>query len=303
MAVDDGAEFAGGSEAGHQPGGDGRRHRQYHGIAVVQGHGPVSEIQLRHAAVLDIQAPEPVVEADIGAPAFEKPDRRIDEAFAQALFGDQGTAGGFAAKKGFPHHRRQQGRRPFLGGGVEDGDGDRFPETPKEGVVGAQALGHRGLAAGPGEPERPQVIDGTAARDPAGLGKDGLGQKPGIQGDRPPLGGFQVEEVKFRPFGSGQTVLRPDVLQVCISRPIAAEQQMVAVVDAAAHGIVLERPAAAAGMSGGFVQNDPVPGLDQADRRRKAGHAGADDMGFSGLYHLNCTHMIAFPVSSAGGRA
>ena len=55
---------------------------------------------------------------------------------------------------------------------------------------------------------------------------------------------------------------------------------MVAVVDATPHGIVLERPAAATGISGGFVHDDPVPGFDQAYRRRKTGHAGADDVGY-----------------------
>ena len=214
MAVDDGAEFAGNLEAGHQPGGGQRRHCQHHGVAVVQGRGPVSKIQPRYPTVLDIQAPEPVVEAKIGTPDFEKPQRRIDEAIAQAPFGDQGTASGLAAKKGFAYHRRQQGRRPFLGSGVEDGDGHGFPKPPKEGAVGAQALGHRGFAAGPGEPERLQVIERAAARNPAGLGKDGLGQEPGIQGDGPTFGRFQVEERKFRPFGSGEAVVRADVIQV-----------------------------------------------------------------------------------------
>ena len=61
---------------------------------------------------------------------------------------------------------------------------------------------------------------------------------------------------------------------------IAGKKQVVAIVDAAAKGRVLEGAAAAAGMVARFVEAEPAAeaGRRQRQRRRQAGKPGADDM-------------------------
>src|SRR5204863_4469146 len=59
---------------------------------------------------------------------------------------------------------------------------------------------------------------------------------------------------------------------------VAGEQQMIAVIDAAAEFGIEKRPAAAAGMLAGFVERDAMSVGDQRHGGGETGDSGADDM-------------------------
>lgn len=61
-------------------------------------------------------------------------------------------------------------------------------------------------------------------------------------------------------------------------RLIAAEQEMIAVIDQLSEPVVNERPATAAGVPGRLVERDAEAGAAQRDCSREAGEAGADDV-------------------------
>ena len=62
---------------------------------------------------------------------------------------------------------------------------------------------------------------------------------------------------------------------------------MVAVVDPAAQGLVLERAAAAAGLTRRLVHHDSTTATGELDRAGKAGEAGADHV--DGAAHAGST--------------
>ena len=68
------------------------------------------------------------------------------------------------------------------------------------------------------------------------------------------------------------------MLKLATDELIAAQDQMIAVIDGPAEGVVEQRPAAATGLGGGFVDRHPPARLDNPNGRREPRQSRADDV-------------------------
>ena len=84
--------------------------------------------------------------------------------------------------------------------------------------------------------------------------------------------------MELGPIGPGQSSFGTDVAQVAIDRPVARQDEMIAVVDRHVEQAIVIGAAPAAGLPGRFGEDDAFATARHGDRRRQAGQAAADDM-------------------------
>ena len=267
-------------EPGQQLGGDRRRDGQDHLVARRQRDAVAGEIQRRDRTTGALEGPEAAAEADFGARPGERRERRVDQRGRQARGGDVGPAAGSAGAEDLPQDATHQPRRRLLRAGVEDRHGQRLPEAAVEHRAAVEAVGDAVPRPGGEQPQRPQIVGGMAAGHPAGGHGDPPGQPALVRPQQPMLAARQVDEGKDGLRRCRQRRPAAEPVEIGEHRRVGAEDQVVAVVDAAAEGGVLEGAAAAAGMVARLVEAETAAESfrRQRQRRRQAGQPGADDM-------------------------
>ena len=278
MGVDDRPALRGrgdlGKQLGRARGGDGENHL----VLGRDGDALNPEVESDGLPARCLEGAQTVREVDPAAPRADGGQGRIDEASRQPLRGDAGTPGRLAAAEDLRHHRPQQLGRPFLGGGVEDGDGEGLPEAAIERPGGVEALGDGRLGAGAEERQGSEVIGGAAFGHPPRGPEDPPRHEAGVGTHGPAPSAPELDEGKGGAGGARQAAGGANLVEIGHHRAVSRKQQVVAVVDRAAEDVVEERAAAPAGMGRRLVKRDPAARFERTHRAGQAGDSGADDV-------------------------
>jgi len=104
------------------------------------------------------------------------------------------------------------------------------------------------------QPQHAEIIAGAGAGHAALLGEDPPGQPAAIGAQGPARAAAKIEKGDARLLGTGERRRRADRLDIGHGVAIAGEQQMIAIVDAAAELLVEIGAAAAARLRARFIE-------------------------------------------------
>ena len=197
-------------------------------------------------------------------------ERGLDQGRAQAVAGDQRPAGGAAGGERLADHRAGE-----LGGAERRRDVERRQQQGLDQPRIKRPAAIDDLAdrlAGRRKHERGEleIIARAGTRNPHGGAENPPRHAAGIHAQGPALAAFQVDEVEGGGWRNRQLVRSPDVAQEAERRPVAREQQMIAVVDGHAERGIVIGAAAPARKRGGFVHHHLPAALLEARPRRRA---------------------------------
>ena len=167
--------------------------------------------------------------------------------------------------------------------GVERGEQDRPPQALVERAGAGHGLADGRGRAGAQDGERGEVVARARARHAAARVEHPPGDAALAQAKRPALAGGEIGE---RESGLArlprQSVAGADAGEVIERRPIAGQEEVVAVVDDEVERRIVIGAAAPAGGARRLVHDDGSPLVRQPDRGAKAREPGADDVDGAG---------------------
>ena len=301
MDVDDGAALPRRGEGRDEGGRRGRRHGQDHALPFLQGDAFGAEVEVGRGAARGGRRGEsrgrirgrglgraarpgnpaqPPPEPNRRPSPPEEHEGRIHERMGESDPRDPRPAGRLPPREGLAQHGPQQAGRAGPGRRVQRRDRKRLPEPLEQRPAVPDAVRHRAVGSGRREPQGGgEVVPGLRVGSPPPGAQEPPRQPSAVGPQGPSLPGPDVEERKAGRDGADQSVGGPDVGKVAHGGPVAAQQQVVAVVDQAAEPRVGVRAAAPAGPPAGLVEGDRPPRERQGHRGGEAGEAGADDVG------------------------
>ena len=234
---------------GHQPCGDSRRHGEDHTIIAADLDCVRFEHQPGDVIRAEVQRPQPARQSGSrrrGRARQQAPDRRnVSESPSR------GTSGRHAAppRPSVSTRIRQNSRADARSTrGVQRSDGKRLPQPAEKPAAAIQHLGDRRRRAGPAQRQRSEVVSRTGVRDPSGALENPPRHGPSVRPHTPALPGLRVDERKDGILRPLQRVACADPFEIVERPAVSGQQQMVAVVDAAAELVIEIGTAAAAGM-------------------------------------------------------
>ena len=160
--------------------------------------------------------------------------------------------------------------------GVEGRHGQGRPDAFVQRSVGPQDICDRGAGSGHCQTHKSHQIAQTAARTMAFRQQSWQAAQAR---DQSPLGAVaQISERKCRWLHGHQAVAGVDGLQIAEGGTVAAQDDVVAVVDQPIDRGVVERAATAAGAAGGLVDANGDAGLCCRNGAGESGQPGPDDV-------------------------
>ncbi len=278
MRIDDGAELVGRRELGNEAGRYRRRHGQHHGLVLAERLAPGLEAERVYPAAAEIERAQAGGEAHRGRRAAQMRERRIDERLRQPLPRHERPARIAAPGEGLGHDARQHRRRRLAGGGIEGGDRQGPPEAAEERRLAAQHCGDGAVVLREGEADRAEILRQPRSRDAAVLVEDPPRHAAarGRSTQRSPVA--RSRKGKAGSAGPVSVSARADRREIGHRRAVALQQQMIAVVDAAAERRIEIRAAASAGLRRCLMENHGNPGIGKPHRCGEPGEPRADDM-------------------------
>ena len=230
MQVHDRRKFARCRDLGHELADRPGRHRGDHGVAGQDRLAAARRHQRGDTVRGALEAADLGAEADIDAALIEHRERRRDEGVGKAAPGDQRRRFAGALGQRLADHRQQQPRRRLVRRRVEDGDGERLPETVEERPLRAKELAHRPVA-GIEQPQPLDIFGKRGAAHPPVLVENPPRHRSAIDVDGPAFARFEVEEGEDGALRPAQPVAGADAVEIAERCPIARQHQMIAIVD------------------------------------------------------------------------
>ena len=208
---------------------------------------------------------------------------RVDESGRQAGARDEGMAGLSAGRQRLAQELRGEPCRGFVRFGVKGGEQDRAPQALVERAGAIHGLAEARGRAGAQDAEGGEVFAHSRARHAAARVEDPPGDAALAQAKGPALARGEIGE---RESGLArlprQSVAGADAGEVIERRPIAGQEEVVAVVDDEVERRVVIGPAAPAGGARRLVHDDGSPLVRQPDRGAEARQPRADHMDGAG---------------------
>ena len=272
MGVDDGPELRRaprGREADPEPlqGGTAITTR----VVVGERPRPGLEIETDGARPVEPDSAQAFAEADRCAPRREKGHRRIDEGRRKPLARDQRAARASACREGLAQQRRGESGRAFRRVGVQAGKQHRAPQPFIERAgAGHRLRDRRRSPARISMAERREIFaDRRSRRAPSPI-EQPPGHAPFVGPQPPALAAPHVGEIEDGGSqGRPDSSTRADPTEIVERRVVAGQQQMIAVVDDEAEGLVEVGSAAPAGGARRLV-HDRREGRPRRGARRRS---------------------------------
>ena len=220
------------------------------------------------------------------APRLQEADRGIDQGRRQALARNERAIGAAAEHECFAQHGCRQPGIGFGRIGIERGQQDRPPQPVVDFARACHCRPDGRPRGRPQETQDAEVVEHAGARHAASGIENPPAHASGVRPQAPALARRQIDEGKLGVLRPAQAMFGADQFEERQRRMVAGQQEMIAVIDDHADGVIVEGAAAAARLRRGLVHHDICTGVGEPNRSGEAGDTCADHMGDGAAHQI-----------------
>ena len=219
---------------------------------------------------------------EFSAVCFDEGKRRLDEGGGEPVARDQRPIAAAPRRQGLADDGGGERGGTLARLGVERRKEKRPSQTLVERPAASEDFADRLLPPRAKEREQRQIVERARAGHATRADEYPPRKPAAVRAEGPPLAGREVEEGKGRLFRPDQSVAGADRLEIGKHRPVAGEDEMIAVVDDEIERRIVIGAAAPAGLARRLIERDASARCGEPHGGGEAGETGTDDVSGAG---------------------